>query len=66
MAAVKYPDDEGLSRPSGGAWIETGGLRVRLWDRLNRAPPGARGLKPNTLDHPTSLMQIAPLRGRVD
>ena len=36
---------ERVSRPRGGAWIETGINRHRVRHRLSRALAGARGLK---------------------
>ena len=55
-----------LSRPSGGAWIETVGDGIIFQKGHYRAPPGARGLKQSIIINKVNIIRIAPLRGRVD
>ena len=55
-----------MSRPFGGAWIETGQPWCRQVFQPGRAPSGARGLKHRQRYIVHADKGVAPLRGRVD
>src|ERR1035441_4596389 len=52
------------SRPSWGAWIETGSMTANSGPLTCRAPRGARGLKPLRLRHRAVLHSRAPRGAR--
>ena len=55
-----------LSRPSRGAWIETGKVVSHGGGSPGRALHGARGLKPYGADDAGAITTVAPFTGRVD
>ena len=55
-----------MSRPPGGAWIETLSLYLKHDMLIRRAPQGARGLKLMMVVPVVVILVVAPPRGRVD
>ena len=55
-----------MSRPARGAWIEMREEVVEKWNKISRAPQGARGLKYfGELAFQLGVI-VAPRKGRVD
>ena len=55
-----------VSRPSRGAWIETGRCHATAVVRSSRALHGARGLKRGEQKALRGRRRVAPFTGRVD